>query len=177
MKKKITSPKTSIGQQMVDDAVSQISQLLHIQLPTTKLIILRDTIISKRIRNWDKKSFIGKALRFHHQLANLGKVGNVNYLHLLMAELIRNFSIATKEEYLVKCEEFRIYPFQDKIISNNELNQSNLTVSEVIDVMKKAFEKMEEDIINSKNDEIDNANNQDYPICSFEDLLGKSGLN
>jgi hypothetical protein len=94
-----------------------------------------------------------------------------------MAELIRNFSIATKEEYLVKCEEFRIYPFQDKIISNNELNQSNLTVGEVIDVMKKAFEKMEEDIINSKNDEIDNANNQDYPICSFEDLLGKSGLN
>ena len=33
------------------------------------------------------------------------------------------------------------------------------------------------DIINKQNDEINNALNQDYPICSFEDLLGKSKLN
>jgi hypothetical protein len=177
MKKKTTKPQKNVGQQMIDDAVSQIGQLLHIELPINKLIPIRDAIISKRIYNWDKKSFIGKALKFHHGKANLNKIENINYLHLMMAELIRNFSIATKEEYLKKCEEFRIYPFQDKNISKKDLKQSNLTIEDVIDIMKKSFEDMREKNIESKNDEINNALNQDYPICSFEDLLGKSKLN
>ena len=169
MKKKT---KKSIGQQLVDDTVSQIHQLLHIQLPTKELIMIRDAVISVRARNWNRKSFIGKALKYHYSLAHLNKVGNINYLHLLMAELIRNFSIATKEEYLKKCSEFRIYPFQDNIMSNKELKQSKMTVDEVIDNMKIAFQEMNEDEINSKIDEVENAINQDYPICSFEDLLG-----
>lgn len=63
MKKKTTKPQKSDTQQMVDDTVSQIGQLLHIELPINKLIPIRDTIISKRIRNWDKKIIYWKSFK------------------------------------------------------------------------------------------------------------------
>ena len=177
MKKKAIKPKRNIAQELVDDATHQILQSLHIKLPIKNLVIIRDRVISQRKNYWDKESYLGKALKFHYEKANLGQFENINYLHLLMAELIRNFSIATKEEYLIKCEEFRIYPFQDKISSKKNLKQSNMTIENVIDSMRKSFEQNNEEGIKEKKDEIKNAMNQDYPICSFEDLLGKINLN
>jgi hypothetical protein len=152
-------------------------QLLHIKLPTRELIRLRDTILSARVRNWDKKSFLAKALMFHYKNANLQGFDNISYHHLLMAELIRNFSIASKEEYLKKCEEFRIYPFQNKAISKMDLNESGYTLDDLLSILKTSFNEMNEQHDNEIYDEVDNAINQDYPICSFEELLGKIRFN
>jgi|LakMenE18May11ns_1017448.scaffolds.fasta_scaffold9749441_1 hypothetical protein len=177
MKNKKNNPKKSIGKELVEDTVYKILQLLSIELPIEKLIILRDSILRARVRHWDKKSFLGKALMFHYQHANLSKLENISYHHLLMAELIRNFSIASKEEYLDKCKEFRIYPFQDKVISKKTLQQSNMTLDNLLDIMKKSFDDMNKKHKKDQDREIENALNQPYPICSFDELMGKSRLN
>lgn len=177
MKKKKTKSPKSIGKELVEDVVNNILQLLSVELPIKKLMILRDSILRARVRHWDKKSFLGKALIFHHQHANLSRLENISYHHLLMAELIRNFSIASIEEYLDKCKEFRIYPFQDKAIPKETLEQSNMTLENLLDVMKKSFKDARKEHKINQDSEIENALNQDYPICTFNELMGKSRLN
>lgn len=47
---------------------------------------------------------------YHYNKSNIKK-GEISYEHLLMAELIFNFVIASKDEYLLKCDEFNIKPY------------------------------------------------------------------
>jgi hypothetical protein len=170
--------KSTSSSDLLNSIFEEIVQLLHWKLNFKQLIALRNIIISKSQYGWKKNTYLGKALIYHYNKSNLNRTDNIAYHHLLMAELIRNFSIANKGEYLQKCNEFRVYPFIEKSIKlSQKSSENNLSVNEVISKLKKAFSNMKDEINVENINEIKNAINQEYPICSFDDLMPKSRLN
>lgn len=160
----------------IKEAIIQIGQLLHWKMNASQLKIVRDMVISSSHRNWNRKSYLGKALIFHWQKAESNSK-YIQYHHLFMAELIRNFSIATELEYLEKCKEYRIHPFIDKEEKALPPDTPAISGEEWVDIMKRSLDEMGEEIDKERKDEIQNSNNQDYPICSFEELGGEINPN
>jgi hypothetical protein len=52
-----------------------------------------------------------------------------------------------------------------------------MTLDNLLDIMKKSFDDMNKKHKKDQDREIENALNQPYPICSFDELMGKSRLN
>jgi|688.fasta_scaffold189971_1 hypothetical protein len=174
--KKSTGTKKITAKLIVDDALDQICNGLSIKLPDSKLKIVRDQVISQYHRNWKRNSAMAKAFRYHFRAADIDS-SDIQYHHLLMAELIRTFSIANEEEYLLKCQEFRILPYEDRTGKIKESTKGKLSKEEIVDRIQIAFRKMRSVINAQVQDEVENALSQDYPICSFEELAKKSRLN
>jgi hypothetical protein len=174
--KKKSLPKELSAKKIVDDAMDDILDKLRIKLTDQKLKIIRDRILWQYHLNWKKNSLLAKAFRYHMQKADLNS-SEIQYHHLLMAELIRTFSIADVDEYHKKCLEFRIYPFAIRKIKTIDTSTTKISKEEFVELMKKSFHEMLESIEKDSNDEISSALSQDYPICSFEELYLKSRSN
>jgi hypothetical protein len=94
------------------EIINEIRSLLHIKLSTKELIEIRDIVLSKHKNSFGSKKGIKKIYIYHLNKSNINK-GKIAYNHLLISELIYNFVIGTRDEYLKKCEEYKITPFSD----------------------------------------------------------------
>jgi hypothetical protein len=168
--------KSTSSSGILNSIFEEIIQLLHWKLNFKQLISLRNIIISKSQYGWKKNSFLGKALIYHYNKSNLNKTDNIAYHHLLLAEMIRNFSIATKDEYTSKCEDYRIYPFIEKQEKSKSKDVLNIPFEQYIKNFKKSLAESVTDNEDLKS-ELQNSIKQNYPICSFEDLMPRSRLN
>jgi hypothetical protein len=167
--------KKSASRIMLDEQIEIIEQALHYAFPERLLIKIRDIVIEKRRRSWKKKSFLGQALMHHHYLSR--DETRMDFKHTLLAELLFNFAIGSKEEYYEMCRKYRIAPFRPNTSKFKTTDRNPMSAKEVIDILKEEHDESKKQIKKKIIREIDNADAQDYPIADFEELMKKTNLN
>ncbi len=105
--------KTDLIDIIPNRLIKEIGRKASLELTPTLLNKYKNLALKYCRLRLTTESFLYKAYKFHARKVKID-TDNIGYQHLVIAEVIWNCNILSKQQYLKKCKEFKVDIFIDE---------------------------------------------------------------